>query len=530
MIRFSFHSRVTRASRVESPDRSAFPLGRWLVRLGTGSALAACLMTAFPNTASWALAASNSVAPTPQNVTPFSPLGDIPASEPAELSELDKAVRDLSDPNPAVRKSALERIAWMGPEAERAIVDVAVCLQDSHPEVRAYAAKTLWDIDRQSALAAVNTLRDMIDSTQPGARPLAAFYLGYIGPKAVSALPTLKRALASAESIEQLQIAEAVARIHPTDPDAVTVLIGGLRDPESHIRFQAAYALGEVSPVHADRVVPALATAMRDQSPQVRQAAELALASFPPVSAPLAAIEPVPAVPEMPAISPVISAVPEMPAVAPVFPAEEWPADMVALLDPEPVPPANGISQPAGGDNIVPETPGHANVIPSKAADLGLGEDYKPITAVNISITPKRRDEDGTLLALPTNYGAAWLQDVGTEHHPIGESRPWPVQSVQYAASGFCHRPLYFEEINLERYGHNFGHCVQPFVSGVAFFGRAPLLPYMMAAEPPCECQYTLGHYRPGSCAPYYHYRLPWSTKGALLEAGLITGLFFAIY
>jgi hypothetical protein len=46
----------------------------------------------------------------------------------------------------------------------------------------------------------------------------------------------------------------------------VNVLLGGLGDVESGIRFQAAYALGEVSPVHASRVVPLLASATDDQS------------------------------------------------------------------------------------------------------------------------------------------------------------------------------------------------------------------------------------------------------------------------
>ena len=503
----------------------------------------------------FALPAREAVVPTVENLTPFSNanLTPIPVSVPS--NELEKAVQDLSNDSPAVRKNALERIGWMGADGAQALADVAVCLEDPHPEVRAYAAKTLWDIDPHSALAAVNTLREMVDSTQPGVRPLAAFYLGYMGQHAASALPTLKRALTSAESTEQLQIAEAVARISPEDSDAVNVLIGGLRDPESRIRFQAAYALSQVSPTHAERIVPELSTAMRDQSPEVRQAAELALAGFPQVPIRRPQVEPIPSAPiitpkadvspsapvlvaqeqpapELPAEFPQVALLdPEPVAPAPIAQVQLAEFPQVALLDPEPVAPAPiaPTQEPAAGA-IVPEMPGAGNIAPSKSSDLGLGNDYKPISAVGVSIGPKRRDEDGRLLALPTNYGAAWLQEVGTHYSPIGDSRPWTLQSVEYAASGFCHRPLYFEEINLERYGHNFGHCVQPFVSGVAFFGRAPLLPYMMAAEPPCECQYTLGHYRPGSCAPYQPHHLPWSTKGFLLEAGIITGLFFAIY
>ena len=239
------------------------------MRAGRTSALAAGLLTAFPTLPGSAadpnIPAAASTAAKPQTAARES------------LSELDQAVRDLSSLDPAVRKRALDRIAWLGHEAEPAIVDVTLCLNDPQPEVRAYAAKTLWDIDPQSALAAVKTLESLVDSPRPGLRPLAAFFLGTIGSKAESAMPTLKRALANSVSIEQLQIAEAVARINPADPDAVNVLLGGLRDPESGVRFQAAYALGEVSPLHAGRVLPGLAVAMHDQNPEVRQAAELAV-------------------------------------------------------------------------------------------------------------------------------------------------------------------------------------------------------------------------------------------------------------
>ena len=65
-----------------------------------------------------------------------------------------------------------------------------------------------------------------------------------------------------------------------------------------------------------------------------------------------------------------------------------------------------------------------------------------------------------------------------------------------------CHKPLYFEDVQLERYGHMAGPWVQPFVSCADFFLRIPILPYEMGLEPPNECIYALGYYRPGSCAP----------------------------
>ena len=37
---------------------------------------------------------------------------------------------------------------------------------------------------------------------------------------------------------------------------------------------------------------------------------------------------------------------------------------------------------------------------------------------MNVSISPKRRDEEGKLLELPTNYAAAWLKTQGPRLRP----------------------------------------------------------------------------------------------------------------
>jgi hypothetical protein len=110
--------------------------------------------------------------------------------------------------------------------------------------------------------------------------------------------------------------------------------------------------------------------------------------------------------------------------------------------------------------------------------------------------------------------------DDGTQHN----GRCWDQTTYQWKASALCHKPLYFEDEQLERYGHSFSPCFQPFVSGAHFFTRLPVLPYCMGVEPPCECIYALGHYRPGSCAPYMINPVPISPRGALFEAGAVWG------
>ena len=92
-----------------------------------------------------------------------------------------------------------------------------------------------------------------------------------------------------------------------------------------------------------------------------------------------------------------------------------------------------------------------------------------------------------------------------------------------------CHQPLYFQEINLERYGHNRLGPFQPIYSGVHFFSNVLILPYRMVADHPHECDYTLGQYRPGSCVPFQVHWLPLRPEAGVAEAGIIIGLLFLI-
>jgi hypothetical protein len=105
----------------------------------------------------------------------------------------------------------------------------------------------------------------------------------------------------------------------------------------------------------------------------------------------------------------------------------------------------------------------------------------------------------------------------------------WGDNVFNWSAASSWHHPLYFEEVNLERYGYQCHPLAQPFVSGAHFFLTVPTLPYQMTVHPPKECIYTLGHYRPGSCAPWQRNRLPWDPRAAAVEAGVVVGLVFLI-
>ena len=112
---------------------------------------------------------------------------------------------------------------------------------------------------------------------------------------------------------------------------------------------------------------------------------------------------------------------------------------------------------------------------------------------------------------------------------PTFQPRAWAPVAYQWKASGLCHKPLYFEQPQLERYGHDWGPVLQPIVSGAHFFGSAAILPYKMGLQTPNECDYALGYYRPGNCAPYMIEPLGFTWRAAAFQAGVVTGGAFAI-
>jgi hypothetical protein len=140
----------------------------------------------------------------------------------------------------------------------------------------------------------------------------------------------------------------------------------------------------------------------------------------------------------------------------------------------------------------------------------------KPITTLRADIRPQQGK-------LPKDHTAsAFSTHVEGTGHPSESAGPW--KPFLWEAPATCHRPLYFENVNLERHGYSFG-VAQPFVSAGHFACSTVILPYRMAAEPRCEPIYTLGHVRPGTPTPFQIHWPPPSTAAGLAEAALIVGL-----
>ncbi len=203
------------------------------------------------------------------------------------------------------------------------------------------------------------------------------------------------------------------------------------------------------------------------------------------------------------------------------------------------------------------------NISPSFKPDASSPDEAEQARALRLAQSAIRswRNRDGEVIArgqvTDLQFGRVYIeQDGQTEKIPVKElsdddwcflaawwgvptecslggdeysQRDWLASTMTWKASGLCHKPLYFEEVQHERYGHTAGPFLQPVLSGAHFFLNIAALPYKMGINPPNECQYALGYYRPGNCAPWLLPPIPLSIRGGLMQAGVITGGIFVI-
>lgn len=104
----------------------------------------------------------------------------------------------------------------------------------------------------------------------------------------------------------------------------------------------------------------------------------------------------------------------------------------------------------------------------------------------------------------------------------------WAID-FHWTASALAIRPTYFDDVALERYGYTSPGPIQPLVSGAKFYTDVLILPYKVGFEAPRRTMYTIGYDRSGSEAQHVRGRLPWSARGAALQAGVITGFSYLI-
>ena len=144
----------------------------------------------------------------------------------------------------------------------------------------------------------------------------------------------------------------------------------------------------------------------------------------------------------------------------------------------------------------------------------------KPIRQIRVSHATSRPSET------PTNRAAEILR-----HQPeilVVADNVSPTTSDRYPAP-FAHRPLYFEEIDLERCGQHYG-CAQNFVSALHFLTNAAALPYRLATQRPDCAVRTRGDCR--SCQTFSADIEPFvscqqNASGLVSEAASVAGFVF---
>jgi hypothetical protein len=107
--------------------------------------------------------------------------------------------------------------------------------------------------------------------------------------------------------------------------------------------------------------------------------------------------------------------------------------------------------------------------------------------------------------------------------------RDWNGQSTTWAAPNFYSHPLYFEQVNLERYQSKLPPCAIPLVSYAHFLGSVPLLPYQAGYRHPGERSYTMGHWRPGDPVPNQIHWTPFTKRGLLYQGAATSGAVFLL-
>lgn len=156
---------------------------------------------------------------------------------------------------------------------------------------------------------------------------------------------------------------------------------------------------------------------------------------------------------------------------------------------------------PTPNDTLVSGSSGRGIVCPDQTG-------FKSIKDISFDIRPMPGELPKECPLITTSYNG----------------RHFAQTCYQWKASGVCTKAAYFEDVQLERYGHSVCPFLQPVISGAKFFLTVPLLPYKMGITPPGECVYTLGHYRAGNCAPYMLDPFPISVRAVLFEAAAVGG------
>ena len=175
-------------------------------------------------------------------------------------------VETLQDKDLRLREDVAVCLGEIGPQAESAVPALRLALRDNSNRVRVCAARALTKIDPGNRDGVVTLIKELPDE-ESGAGSWAEYALRTIGKGRRHEVVALLKAFRNVDG--------KVARGAWYVP--VPSLIDALQDDEETSRALAAEALGAYGS-NAKTAIPALTTALRDTSPEVREKAASSLA------------------------------------------------------------------------------------------------------------------------------------------------------------------------------------------------------------------------------------------------------------
>ena len=205
---------------------------------------------------------------------------------------VDVYVQQLQSDDAGVRRRAAYILGRMNAPADVAVPALAEALSDGQMETRWYAMDALGHFGADAAPAVPAIIKSLESKLNDATvRRRAAASLANIGPDAQEAVPILKEALNSDDTLYAIAAAAALWRIEG-DPQALTFISEQLQADDAVTAFAAAIALGDLPlneiPQADEELVPPLVSALGHPNEDVRQATVDALVKVgPPAIEPL---------------------------------------------------------------------------------------------------------------------------------------------------------------------------------------------------------------------------------------------------
>ena len=154
----------------------------------------------------------------------------------------------LQDPSVKVQRAAAEALGLVGSNTPDVIESLNRRQASANSAVNAACIRSIAQL--QSHESASLYLASILDSQNDiEVRRTAAYTLAQIGPEAVSAVPSLMRALDKGDKSLRQVAAWALGLIGPMAEPSIRFLTGALKDREPEVRRESAAALGHIGPV-----------------------------------------------------------------------------------------------------------------------------------------------------------------------------------------------------------------------------------------------------------------------------------------